>query len=163
MRRLAERLRRASVAVLSGVLAVVLAVLVALEVANVVLRYVVGAGFAWSVDVAILLTTTLAWIGAPTLWLARGHITVDLAVGLFGPAYARRLNVVLDAAIVAAGVALVVHGLATMRAFGMIVLPALGLPGSVEYVPIVAGAVLLVYAGLLDLAADGGGSADPEP
>lgn len=150
----AARLRRASIAALSALLAALLVVLVALEIVNVVLRYVVGAGFVWSVDVAILLTSSLAWIGVPTLWLARGHIAVDLATGLLGRRYEAGLRVALDLGAIAAGLALAIHGHATLQAFGMITLPALGLPGSVKYVPIVAGAGLLVYAGALNLLAD---------
>ena len=122
-----------------------LVTLVALDVAQVALRYVLGAGWPWAGDLAIVGLLTLAWLGAGHLWLRGAHIAVRLL-----PERAARA---MDAAW--AIVALALIGLAVPMAWGAVVLyaaidlAALPLPMAAKFVPVLGGLVWLGAAVVL--------------
>lgn len=138
--------RRVLLAASALLMAVLVVALVALDFTRVVLRYLVGEGFAWAPDLAVVWLIALAWIGAGHLWLARSHIAIDL----FAPP--RWLRALVDAVVVAGTVALVPLVAKTIDAYGFIDLPALPASAAVKYWPIMGGVVFLGLAALLDLA-----------
>ena len=154
---LAAALLHASAAAMGAILAA----LVALDVAQVVLRYGAGRGWPWAGDLSVILLLTLAWIGAGHLWLARGHIAVDL----IAPASraGRALWLAFDAAVLAGGIALWPMTLRTMAAYGFIDLPALPLAASAKYLPVAAGTAFAALAAAILLVRRAGPPPAPPP
>ena len=137
--------RRALLAASAVVMALLLVALVSLDFLRVVLRYLVGEGFAWAPDLAVIWLIALAWIGAGHLWLARSHIAIDL----FDQPRWLRIGV---SALVAGGVAVLVPIVwKTIGAYGFIDLPALPLSAAAKYWPIMGGIVFLGVAAFVDL------------
>jgi TRAP-type C4-dicarboxylate transport system permease small subunit len=145
-----EGLRNTLATVSGWAMGLCLLALVGIDFAQVVLRYGLGAGWPWAGDVSVILLLTLAWIGAGHLWLTRGHIAVDLipADGRAG----RALSLAFDGLALAGGLVLLPMTWDTMAAYGMIDLPALGLPASVKYAPVALGLGFLTLAAALMLA-----------
>ena len=143
----ADRALRRGSAVAMGLC---LATLVGLDAAQVALRYGLGRGWPWAGDVSVILLLTLAWLGAGHLWLARGHIAVDLVDGT-GPA-GRALAVAFDLVALIGGLVLLPMTVATMQAYSFIDLPVLPLPGSVKYAPVALGLAFVTLAAAIALA-----------
>jgi TRAP-type C4-dicarboxylate transport system permease small subunit len=153
VRRLAARIRSLLFAALCAVAACIMIAMTGLEIVQVFLRYVAGSGFIWTGDISVLLMQSLAWIGAPALWLCRGHIAVEL-IGLSRDDGARdHKAIILDILIVVAALALLHYGQDALAAFANIDVPSLGTSGSIKYYPMMTGAVLLLSSGLLNLVA----------
>ncbi|MBW8637858.1 TRAP transporter small permease subunit [Hoeflea sp. WL0058] len=148
---MAKRFHSLLTKTLSVMLAALLVAMTMLEIVQVIMRYFAGSGFVWTGDVTVILMQSLAWIGAPALWLMRGHIAVELISGS-GKGRASALALVVDAGIVAGGAALLYYGQDALAAFANIDIPSLGTTGDIKYYPMMAGALLLVIAGLLNLA-----------
>lgn len=149
--RLAGKARTYLTFVLCGLLALILTAMVVLEATQVALRYGFGTGFIWTGDVSVLLMQWLAWIGAPALWLRRGHINIDLIDTLFGNKATQRLFRLLDGVMIAGALAILYFGLDVLAAFSLTEIPSLGLSGDVKYYPIMASACLLVVTGSINL------------
>lgn len=141
----ARAVARALEAALAHTIGAALAVLIGIEAVQVLGRYGFGTGVVWARDVATLLLFTIAWAGAPLLWLRRAHVTVDLAPRL--PARGWPLDVVM----LVCGPALVWVSVRAMAGYRMIDVPALGTDASVKVWPMLAGAVLLTAAAALNL------------
>ena len=123
--------------------------LIGLEVAQVFLRYFLASGVSWGRDVSTLLMFSIAWLGAPLLWLQRRHLAVDLLpLTVTGSSVWRGAS---DLLVIAAALALLVVTRDAMLAFAFIDLPALGTSAAVKFWPMAVGAVLLACAGLLNL------------
>ena len=158
-----DRTRRLLLAASALVMALLLVLLVGLDFVRVVLRYIVGDGFPWAPDLAIVWLLLLAWIGAGHLWLARSHIAIDL----FAMPRAGRMAV--DVVVIAGTVLLLPLVAKTIDAFGFIDLPALPLSAAVKYWPIWGGVVFLGVAALIDLLSllvepqEPGPEPEPEP
>lgn len=152
MREGAARLRRLFLGLTRHAIGAGLAFIAALAVLQVVLRYVFADSITWVEEVSVLVLLWIAWVGAIHLWLARGHIAVDLLIPAAGP-WRRGLAAVLDIAAIVFGLALVWAADATIAAFGGVVMGSLELPGEVKFYPIAAGGAGLALAGLLNLAA----------
>lgn len=146
-----DRIRRILIKGLEIVLGAILIALISLEVVQVFLRYFLAEGLIWGRDVATLLLFCLAWIGAPLGWLNGNYIAVDLFAG--SRSGRRRAGIVLNLVMVAFAIALGVNTLQAIEAFSLIELPSLGVSAAVKFVPIIAGAALLILASLLNLAA----------
>ena len=149
---MSERAGRAAdaLAAASGAaMGAILVALVALAAAQVALRYALGAGWPWAGDLTIILLLTLAWLGAGHLWLRAAHVGVSL---LPARAAARADAAFALLALLAIGVALpMVWG--AVRLGAAIDLPALPLPMSAKFVPVLGGLILLAAAILLRAAA----------
>ena len=149
MRRAAGRLADALAAASGAAMGVILLVLVALDAAQVVMRYALGAGWPWAGDLTIVLLLTMAWIGAGHLWLRGAHIAVQLL-----PAPAARAAGLAFALATLAGAALVLPmAWDTMAVYATIDLPALPLPASAKFAPVVGGLAWLAAAVVVRLAA----------
>jgi len=146
-----RRFRTALIASLQVILGITLIALVSLETWQVVLRYVFGQGIVWGRDVATLLLISLAWIGAPYLWLTRGHIAVDVLVTILSARTGLVLDRVIHLVTVIVSLAFVAITIPTIEAFGLIDLPALGTSGAIKFYPLLAGGILLALAALLNL------------
>jgi TRAP-type C4-dicarboxylate transport system permease small subunit len=155
---LAAQARRRLAAVLRFMLGAILTALVCLDATQVVLRYLFLVGVAWGGDVATLLLFALAWLGAPLLWLSRGHISVDFVTALLGSRGRARLNATLDVVMIAGAGVLAAITVEAMEAYSLIDLPTLGTSAAVKYVPIFAGCALLALSGLINLLADRAGA-----
>lgn len=119
--------------------------LIGLEVYQIFLRYFLSDGIVWGPDISTLLLFCIAWLGAPLLWLKKGHLAVDL--------FPSRPSgqIVMNILMLVAAIALIVVTRWAMDAFAMIELPALGIPASVKYFPMIIGTSLLVVAAALNL------------
>lgn len=122
--------------------------LVSLDVAQVVLRYGMGAGWPWAGDATIVGLLTLAWLGAGHLWLRGAHVAVSL---LPGRAARAAFVVVTGLLLAACGVALPMVWEA-VRLYSAIDLPALPLPMAAKYVPVLGGLVWLMACAAIRLA-----------
>lgn len=153
--RAADRLGRGLAAASGALLALILLALVTLDALQVALRYLLGTGWPWAGDLAVILLLSLAWIGAGHLWLGGGHVAVDLLPDR------PRLRAALDAAfglcVVLGGLLLLPLALDTLAVYGTIALPALPVPASAKYVPVVLGTLYVVVAAVIRLAAPRGG------
>lgn len=165
-RRGAARLRRLFLALTRHLIGAGLAFIAGLAVLQVVLRYVFANSITWVEEVSVLVLLWMAWIGAVHLWLARGHIAVDLLLPSAGP-WRRGVATALDLAAIAGGLLLIWAAEATIAAFGGVVMGSLEIPGSVKYYPVIAGGAGLAFAGLLNLLAGdaeaGAGAEAEEP
>ncbi|GKX34115.1 MAG: hypothetical protein MnENMB40S_17330 [Rhizobiaceae bacterium MnEN-MB40S] len=155
---MAKRFHSLLTKALSIVLAALLLAMTLLEIVQVIMRYFAGSGFVWTGDVTVILMQSLAWIGAPALWLMRGHIAVELVSGSGKPSL---LAPVIDTGIVIGGLALLYYGQDALAAFANIDIPSLGMTGDIKYYPMMAGAFLIVVAGLLNLVT--GSDTSPAP
>lgn len=142
---IADRIALGLDRLLAQVIGAALVVLIGVEAAQVLGRYALGTGVAWARDVATLLLFTLAWIGAPLLWLRRAHVAVDL-----WPLRAARLWP-LDGLMLVCGPALAVIALRAMDGYRMIDVPALGTDATIKVWPMLIGAGLLTLAAGLNL------------
>lgn len=126
-----------------------LVALILLEVVQVFLRYFLAEGLIWGRDTSTLLLFCIAWIGAPLGWLNGNYIAVDLFPGSrFGR---RSTKTVLNLIMVAFAIALAAITMQAIEAFSFIELPSLGVSAAIKFVPIVAGAALLIIASVLNL------------
>lgn len=149
----AAALRRLLLALTRHALGAGLAFIAGLAVLQVVLRYVFAASITWVEEVSVLVLLWIAWTGAIHLWLARGHIAVDLLIG--GEGRGRELlNRVLDLAAIAGGLLLVWAAQTTVAAFGGILMGSLEIPGAIKFYPVVVGGAGLALAGAVNLLAD---------
>lgn len=142
-----DHVRRGLLVASATLMGLILAGLVTLDFGQVVLRYVLGDGFVWGADVAVIALLTLAWLGAGHAWLTRSHI----AIALFEQP--RWIRVAADLAVIAGSIALAPLLLQTIDAFGFIDLPSLPLSAAVKYWPVGVGVAFLVAAAVLDLVA----------
>ncbi len=148
----ARSLRRVLIRTLQLLMGGLLAALIGLEVVQVMLRYLLAGGIIWGRDVATLLLFTIAWLGAPLIWMQRGHLAVDLFPGaLAGAGAARGVGIALNLILLGGAGALIPVTLGAMQAFAFIDLPTLGTAASVKFIPMLAGTVLLMLAALLGL------------
>lgn len=146
-----DRLRTTLMLLLQVILGIILIALVSLETWQVVLRYVFGQGVVWGRDVATLLLMSLAWFGAPYLWLTRGHIAVDVLVEILPQRVGRVFERIINAVALAGAIAFVAIVISAIEAFSFIDLPSLGTSGAVKFYPLLAGGILLGVAALLNL------------
>lgn len=122
--------------------------LIGLEVAQVVLRYFFAAGVIWGRDVSTLMMFSIAWLGAPLIWLERGHLAVDLLPsGVTGSAFWQRA---MDVLVIASAFALMQLTQVAMDAFAFIDLPSLGTSAAIKFWPMTIGTALLAIAGVLN-------------
>lgn len=149
--RLAARAGGALSAASGALMALLLLLLVALDVAQVAMRYLLGTGWPWAGDLAVILLLSLAWTGAGHLWLRDGHIGVSLVAG--HPRLAAALRAAFGLAVVVGGLALLPLALDAMAAYGVIDLPALPAPASIKYLPVAVGVAYAALAAALRLLA----------
>lgn len=140
-----ERLRAGLARVSLWAIGLCLVALVALDFWQVIQRYVLGVSWPWAGDLSIILLLALAWIGAGHLWLARGHIAVDLLP------FGARLLPLFDLVVLVGGALLLPLIWETMAAYSFIDLPALNVSGAVKYWPLLAGTGFLCVAAALML------------
>lgn len=140
-------IRRALLSASSLLMGLLLVGLVTLDFLQVVMRYLLGGGFVWGADVAVIALLTLAWLGAGHAWLARAHISIVLFE------QPRWIRVAANLLVIVGTVALAPLLMQTIDAFGFIDLPSLPLSAAVKYWPVAIGAAFLVLAALLDLVA----------
>ena len=131
---------------LEPVLVTILAVLVAVVLANVIGRYLLGAGITWADEMARFLFVWLTFLGA-TVGLARGaHIGMDILVQALPPRWAQALQAL---ALVLMMVFLAVwgwHSIELVQRSMTFRTPAMGLPRGYIYLiaPFSAALMLLV-------------------
>jgi len=153
---IASRLRRLSVTALSILLGVLVIALMTLDASQVVLRYFFSRGVTWGGEAAIMIMLTLAWLGAPLLWLKRAHISVDVILGVIGVRARRWLYASLDLVVILAGAKFFFMAMTASSVYGAIDLPALGTSAAVKFYPLIVGTALIVLAGIINLLADWG-------
>lgn len=145
----AQTLHGVLITFLSHFLGGLLVALIGLEVFQVFLRYFLSGGIVWGRDVATLLMFCIAWLGAPLLWMQRGHLAVNLLPNAL--ARAKGVEIALDLIMLfGAGVLAVITSWA-MQSYAFLDLPSLGTAASVKFMPVMAGTLLLILAALLNL------------
>lgn len=130
-------------------LGLLITVIIGLEVLQVFLRYLFASGVVWGRDVSTLLLFSIAWLGAPLLWLERRHLAVDLLPSrLTGASYWLRG---LDLLMLVAAIALFIQIRSAMQAFAFIDLPSLGTSAAIKFWPMGLGTCLLALAAVLNM------------
>jgi len=130
--------------------ALLLAAIVTLAFLQVVLRYGFASSIVWVEEISVLLLL-LCWAAAAQLWLARAHIVVDLAAR--SGRWRRRVDRFIDALGLVAGTGLAIYSQQTLVSFGGIEMGSLELDASLRYYPILAGAIGIAVAALINLVA----------
>jgi len=129
---------------LEPVLATILAVLVTMVLANVIGRYLLGAGITWTDEMARFLVVWLTFLGA-VLGLARGaHIGMDIVVSALPALPARALRLFALALMVVFLAAWAWYALELVQRSMTFRTPALGVPRGYVYSVAPASAFLML-------------------
>lgn len=146
-----ERLSRAISHACAGVLYVTFAAIFAILCSDVVLRYFSGSSLRWAAEIPELLFPWLVMAGVVLAAQHGAHIaTTFLADTLHGPAR-RVVTVIGHVAIIAAYSVLAVVAARAIPIVADEHSPILGVPGSVTYVCLLIGFVLIVLVHLREL------------
>lgn len=144
-----NNLRKTLVETLRSVLGFLIISLILLEVTQVLMRYVLSMGVIWGRDVSTLLLFSIAWLGAPLVWLKSQHITVDMFPNF---QFGRRLsNLVINLVMVIFAFTLCVFTIRAISVFALIDLPSLGVPAAIKFFPVLTGMILLIVAAVINI------------
>jgi len=150
--RSAAGLRATLIPLFRVALGLLLLALIGLEGAQVTLRYLFAEGVVWGRDVSTLLLLSLAWVGAPLLWLSHAHIAVDLLRRRLRPPGDIAFDRLVNALMAVAAAVFVLMTIEAIRSFSVIELPALGVSAAVKFYPVLVGSCLMLLAAVVNLA-----------
>jgi TRAP-type C4-dicarboxylate transport system permease small subunit len=125
---------------------------------EIVMRYIFASSLIWSDELARLCLVTLAWLGCATGFRKRCHVRIDVIDHLLAPRALRLLGWAVDAIVL---LYLLAIAWLAWRVSGLLwssPTAALGLPGGLIYVGIVAGTLLGAYRLVLSRIPDAGTS-----
>jgi TRAP-type C4-dicarboxylate transport system permease small subunit len=145
--RLARRLSVISTAALwaAGIGLVVMTVIVAWQVFG---RYVLNQSNSWTEPAAIMLMSWFIFLGAAVGIRENSHLGFDVLLYFLPKGSKRVLRTISDVVVLVFAIGMVVYGMQLVQLTWAARLPALGLPGGFNYLPVVAGGVLIALFAL---------------
>jgi len=130
---------------LAGVGLVVMTAMVAWQV---FCRYVLNDSPSWTEPGAVMLMSWFIFLGAAVGVRENNHMGFDVLLYVMPPSAKKWLRMISDIVILAFGVGMIWYGGSLVGLTWNTVLPALGISGGWDYVPIVAGGLLVVLFSL---------------
>ncbi len=129
-----------------------LVAMTALIAAHVVSRYGLNSSIVWSEPAAVILMGWFIFLGAAVGIREGYHLSFDILIYLLPQRGKDVLFTLSDLAVAAFGCGMVYYGGQLAQAVAGVRLPTLGISGAFDYMPIVAGGVLVVIFSLERLA-----------
>lgn len=111
-------------------------------------RYVLNASPSWTEPASVMLMAWFIFLGAAIGIRESYHLGFDILLYVLPPSWKIVLRTLADLVVMGFGVAMVKYGLELTMGTWDSTLPALGLPGGFDYLPLVAGGVLAVLFSL---------------
>jgi TRAP-type C4-dicarboxylate transport system permease small subunit len=111
---------------------------------QVFVRFVLNWGQAWTELSAILIMSWFIFLGAAVGVRENYHLGFDVLLYVLPEGSKKLLRTISDVVVLAFAVGMIVYGIDLMRLQWNERMPALGLSGSLRYLPLVAGGVLIV-------------------
>jgi TRAP-type C4-dicarboxylate transport system permease small subunit len=130
---------------LAGIGLVVMTAMVAWQV---FCRYVLNDSPSWTEPGAVMLMSWFIFLGAAVGVRENNHMGFDVLLYVMPPSAKKWLRMISDLVILAFGIGMIWYGASLVGLTWNTVLPALGISGGWDYVPIVAGGLLVVLFSL---------------
>ena len=116
--------------------------------AQVFFRYVMNDSPSWTEPAAVLLMSWFIYLGAAVGVRENNHMGFDVILYVLPPAGKRWLRTISDLAILVFGIGMVFYGIRLFNLTYATVLPSLGISGAIQFIPLIAGGVLVVLFAL---------------
>ena len=130
---------------LAGIGLVVMTAMVAWQV---FCRYVLNDSPSWTEPGAVMLMSWFIFLGAAVGVRENNHMGFDVLLYVMPPSAKKWLRMISDLVILAFGIGMIWYGASLVGLTWSTVLPALGISGGWDYVPVVAGGLLVVLFSL---------------
>lgn len=130
---------------LAGIGLVVMTIIVAWQV---FCRYILNDSPSWTEPGAVMLMSWFIFLGAAVGVRENNHMGFDVLLYVLPPSGKKWLRTISDLVVLAFGMGMIWYGASLVGLTWGTVLPALGISGGWDYVPIVAGGVLVVIFAL---------------
>ncbi|MGE7368528.1 TRAP transporter small permease [Neorhizobium sp. NPDC001467] len=130
---------------LAGVGLVVMTAVVAWQV---FCRYVLNDSPSWTEPGAVILMSWFIFLGAAVGVRENNHMGFDVLLYVLPPAAKRWLRMISDIVILAFGIGMIWYGGSLISLTAATTMPALGISGAWDYVPIVGGGILITLFAL---------------
>lgn len=130
---------------LAGIGLVLMTVIVAWQV---FCRYVLNDSPSWTEPGAVMIMSWFIFLGAAVGVRENNHMGFDVLLYVLPPSAKKWLRMISDCVIFAFGVGMVVYGGSLVSLTWNTVLPSLGISGGWDYMPIVAGGILVILFSL---------------
>ncbi len=111
-------------------------------------RYVLNDSPSWTEPGAVMLMSWFIFLGAAVGVRENNHMGFDVLLYVMPPSAKKWLRMISDIVILAFGIGMIWYGGSLVGLTWNTVLPALGISGGWDYVPVVAGGVLVVVFSL---------------
>jgi TRAP-type C4-dicarboxylate transport system permease small subunit len=111
-------------------------------------RYVLNDSPSWTEPGAVMLMSWFIFLGAAVGVRENNHMGFDVLLYVMPPSAKKWLRMISDFVILAFGIGMVWYGASLVGLTWNTVLPALGISGGWDYVPIVAGGALVILFSL---------------
>jgi TRAP-type C4-dicarboxylate transport system permease small subunit len=112
--------------------------------AQVFARYVLNSSLTWTEPASLLLMSWFIFLGAAVGVREGYHLSFDVLLHFLPPRFSLWLHTLSDIVVIAFGFGMVWYGTQLCLGTWNATLPSLGLPGGFEYMPVMAGGVLLI-------------------
>ena len=128
-------------------------------------RFVLNHSPSWTEPASVMLMAWFIFLGAAVGVREGYHLGFDVLLYAVPPAVAAAMKSISDLVVLLFGVGMAVYGYQLTARTWDAIMPALGLPGGFDYMPLVGGGVLVVLFSLERLARRFAGleNAEPEP
>ncbi|MBW9114718.1 TRAP transporter small permease [Rhizobium cauense] len=130
---------------LAGIGLVLMTVIVAWQV---FCRYVLNDSPSWTEPGAVMIMSWFIFLGAAVGVRENNHMGFDVLLYVLPPSAKKWLRMISDCVIFAFGLGMVVYGGSLVSLTWNTVLPSLGISGGWDYMPIVAGGILVILFSL---------------
>ncbi|MCV0395143.1 MAG: TRAP transporter small permease [Rhizobiaceae bacterium] len=107
-------------------------------------RYVLNDSPSWTEPGAVMLMSWFIFLGAAVGVRENNHLGFDILLYIVPLAGKRALRTISDIVILAFGIGMIWYGWQLVELTSTAILPSLGISGSYDYYPVVAGGVLVV-------------------
>jgi TRAP-type C4-dicarboxylate transport system permease small subunit len=111
-------------------------------------RYVLNDSPSWTEPGAVMLMSWFIFLGAAVGVRENNHMGFDVLLYVMPPSAKKWLRMISDLVILAFGIGMIWYGASLVGLTWNTVLPALGISGGWDYVPVVAGGLLVVLFSL---------------
>lgn len=110
---------------------------------QVILRYVLNWGNSWTELTAVLLMSWFIFLGAAVGVRENFHLGFDVLLYVLPPGSKKVLRTISDVVVLSFAFGMVYYGIVLMRLQWNEVMPSLGLSGSLRYLPLTVGGLLI--------------------